>query len=104
MTMKNVKTISIALFTLAIYCNPVSAKSTHLSPSHEASLVKICEAIQTNSKRKLRNAIKSSGIPSRAINKGLVCNGLDTVSFALSSGANKTADFLVAKGNTKPFI
>lgn len=64
----------------------------------EANLIKICEAIKSDSKIHLYKTIKRSGISARAISKGLVCNGYDPVTFAIVNDAKKTAKYLALKG------
>jgi hypothetical protein len=75
----------------------VQAKS--MNKNLEAHLVKICEAIRSDSKIKLHIAIRDSGIKTKAISKGLVCNGYDPVTFAIVSKAENTAKFMASKGN-----
>ena len=75
-----------------------TAQADYISPATEKSLVKICSAIKSNSKLKLHKAIKRSGIHARSIAKGLVCNGLDPVSFALANKAVNTAKVMARKG------
>lgn len=65
----------------------------------EADLIKICEAIKSDSKLKLHRAIKNSGIKARTISKGLVCNGYDPVTFAAVNNAQNTAMYMAKKGN-----
>jgi hypothetical protein len=56
----------------------------------------VCEAIQSNNRFKLHRAIKNSGVDKRQIVKGLVCNGMDGESFALSVNAEVTAEYLAS--------
>jgi hypothetical protein len=77
-----------------------TAQAQILSPGTEHDLIKICSAIKSNSKLKLNRAIKSSRLPAKVIAKGLVCNGLDPVSFALSNNAESTAKVIARMGNT----
>ena len=76
-----------------------TVQAQHLSPETEHDLIKICSAIKSNSKLKLNRAIKSSRLPPRTIAKGLVCNGLDPVSFALTNNAHSTAKSIARMGN-----
>lgn len=75
-----------------------SAQAKYIDKNTEANLVKICEAIKSNSKIKLHLAIKDSGIKAREISKGLVCNGYDPVTFAMISNAQNTAKYMARKG------
>lgn len=74
--------------------------NAHANPfdkSTEAHLVKICEAIKSDSKIKLHIAIRNSGIKTKAISEGLVCNGYDPVTFAIVNKAQSTAKFMARK-------
>jgi hypothetical protein len=75
-----------------------SVQANSIDKNIEADLVKICEAIQSNSKAKVNRAIKNSGIKARTISQGLVCNGYDPVTFALINNAQITAKFMARKG------
>lgn len=76
-----------------------SAQAKYIDKHTEANLVKICEAIQSNSKIKLHIAIRDSGINPKAVSKGLVCNGYDPVTFAIVSKAENTAKFMARMSN-----
>jgi len=76
-----------------------SAQAKYIDKGTEENLVKICEAIQSDSKIKLHIAIRNSGINVKNIAKGLVCNGYDPVTFAIVSKAENTAKFMARKGN-----
>ncbi|MFT4938560.1 MAG: hypothetical protein ACI88A_001588 [Paraglaciecola sp.] len=76
-----------------------TVQAQYLSPETEQSLVKICSAIKSNSNLKLHKAIKNSRLDNRNIAKGLVCNGLDPVSFALTKNATNTAKLMARIGN-----
>ncbi|MCW8106927.1 DUF3718 domain-containing protein [Alteromonas ponticola] len=56
----------------------VSAKSI----PYEAELKKVCYAIASGNKLKFNRAIKNSRIKFRELNKGLLCNGQDMLTFA----------------------
>ena len=74
-----------------------SAQANPIDKGTEAHLVKICKAIKSDSKIKLHVAIRNSGIKSKAISKGLVCNGYDPVTFAIVNKAQNTAKFMARK-------
>ena len=67
---------------------------THL----EQHLVNICQALQSDNKLRLRHAIRQSGLTYRSVAKGLRCNGVDAMTFAIQNNANDTANMVVAKG------
>jgi hypothetical protein len=74
-----------------------SAQANYIDKGTEAHLVKICEAIKSDSKIKLHIAIRNSGISTKAISEGLVCNGYDPVTFAIVNKAQSTAKFMARK-------
>jgi len=78
-----------------------TAQAQILSPENEQSLIKICSAIKSNNNWKLHKAIKSSRLDARNIAKGLVCNGQDPVSFALTKNATKTAKLMARIANVE---
>jgi hypothetical protein len=75
-----------------------SAQAKYIDKSTEADLIKICEAIKSDSKIRVHRAIKNSGIKIKEIGKGLVCNGYDPVTFAMINDAQETAKFMARKG------
>lgn len=74
-----------------------NAHANSFDKSTEAHLVKICEAIKSDSKLKVHSAIKKSGIKARIISEGLVCNGYDPVTFAIVNNAQTTAKYMARK-------
>jgi hypothetical protein len=74
-----------------------SAQANSFDKNTEAHLIKICEAIKSDSKIRLHIAIRNSGIKTKAISEGLVCNGYDPVTFAIVNKAQNTAKFMARK-------
>jgi hypothetical protein len=89
-----ISTIITAGFLLA-----GNAQASNIDPVTESKLVNVCEAIKSDSTLKLHIAIKESGIASKKISSGLVCNGHDPVTFAMVNDAKKTAKYLAKKSN-----
>ena len=75
-----------------------NVQANHIDKNTEANLVKICEAIKSDSKLQVHRAIKNSGIRAKEVSKGLVCNGYDPVTFAMINNAQSTAKFMARKG------
>lgn len=75
-----------------------SAQANYIDKNLEANLVKICEAIKSDSKLKVNQAIKNSGIRAKTVSQGLVCNGYDPVTFAIVNNAQNTAKYMARKG------
>lgn len=94
--MKNAKFIYTALFTLIILNKPTFAAQSNIEPGLEKKLISVCEVLKTNSRLKLKQVLKATGISRKVISKGLVCNGMDAVAFARSFDADESADFLAA--------
>ncbi|WP_293746177.1 DUF3718 domain-containing protein [uncultured Paraglaciecola sp.] len=74
-----------------------SAQANSIDKNVEAHLVKICEAIKSDSKYKVNRAIKNSGIKAKTVSEGLVCNGYDPVTFAMVNNAQNTAKYMARK-------
>jgi len=90
--------LSLALSSISFVGNAKDRLST-FEPHVEHKLVKICEALISDNRFKLRSAIKSSGLSNKLIAEGLVCNGMDSVTFALSVNATKTASYLAKRSS-----
>lgn len=74
-----------------------SAQANYIEPAIESKLVKVCEALKSDSLIKLSVAVRNSGVGMKQIANGLVCNGADPVSFALANDAEKTARYIAKK-------
>lgn len=70
-----------------------------IAPATEKGLIKVCEALKSDSRIKLHKAMKKSRISYRTIAKGLVCNGQDAVTFAMNHGAENTALMVARRAN-----
>jgi hypothetical protein len=76
-----------------------SANAALIDKATESKLVNICHALQSDSKIKLHTAMKKSGISYRSIAKDLQCNGQDAISFALTNGADTTAQMMAKRAH-----
>jgi hypothetical protein len=65
----------------------------------EEKLVKVCEALKSDSRIKLQQAISNVSAGYREIAEGLVCNGVDPITFALNNGAVNTAKLLANRSH-----
>lgn len=74
-----------------------NAQANYIDKNIEAHLVKICEAIKSDSKLKVNRAIKNSGIRAKKVGEALVCNGYDPVTFAIVNNAQNTAKYMASK-------
>jgi hypothetical protein len=92
------KALLVSILSVGILL-AASAQANYIEPATAKNLLKICEALKSNSKLRLHKAIKKSGFSYKTVAKGLVCNGHDPVSFALMNDARKTAKLLASRGN-----
>ena len=76
-----------------------NAQASYIDPVVESKLVKVCEAIKSDSLVKVNSAVRDSGLRMKKIANSLVCNGVDPVSFALANDAEKTAKYIAKKSN-----
>ena len=76
-----------------------NAQAVNIDSVTEGNLVKICNAIKSDSLIKVKVAVQESGVSIREIADGLVCNGIDPVSFALANDAEKIAKYMSKKSN-----
>jgi len=76
-----------------------NAQASNIDSVVESKLVKVCEAIKSDSPIKVNTAVRNSGVGIKHIANSLVCNGVDPVSFALANNAEKTAKYMAQKGN-----
>ena len=74
-----------------------SAQANSIDKNIETHLVKICEAIKSDSKHRVNRAIKNSGIKAKKVSEGLVCNGYDPITFAMVNNAQNTAKYMASK-------
>jgi hypothetical protein len=83
-----------------------NVQASNMDSVTEGNLVKICNAIKNDSLIKVKVAVQESGISMREIADGLVCNGVDPVSFALANDAEKTAKYMANKSsvNQQEFV
>ncbi|MFT6207809.1 MAG: hypothetical protein ACJA0T_001724 [Colwellia sp.] len=74
-----------------------NAQASNIDSVTENNLIKVCNAIKSDSLVKVKVAVQESGISIIKIANGLVCNGFDPVSFALANDAEKTAEYMANK-------
>lgn len=94
--MKNIMIAGVVGLS-ALCATSVSAE--YMEPIMEKKLVRVCEAIKSDSRIRLHVAIKRTGVNARHLAKGLVCNGHDPVTFAALNNANKTGTLMASRLN-----
>jgi hypothetical protein len=76
-----------------------NAQASNIDPIVESKLVKVCEAIKSDSLIKMNTAVRNCGIDMKQIANGLVGNGADPVNFALVNDAEKMAKYIAKQSN-----
>ncbi|NCP66531.1 MAG: DUF3718 domain-containing protein [Paraglaciecola sp.] len=94
--MKKAMVVTTMLSTL-LFTGFTQAKS--LDKYTTEKLVNVCEAIKSDSRIRLKKAVEATNTSYKNLAKGLVCNGMDTVQFALAHQANKTANYLASRSH-----
>ncbi|GAB2699364.1 DUF3718 domain-containing protein [Aliiglaciecola sp. 3_MG-2023] len=97
-SVNNKKVMLIAIMLGAFASNSAFAAS-HLTSYQQASLVKVCKALKSDSRIQLQKAVKSSNLNYKKVAKGLMCNGQSALEFAAMHDAHETAGFLARKVN-----
>lgn len=92
----------IALTILTLTAGATSASAEQYPKEMEESLIKVCKAIKSDSRFKLKSAVKATGLKMRDLYKGLVCNGEDMLTFAATHNAKKTGVFIAKRVNAEP--
>lgn len=77
----------------------VGSASAEIRDSHEESLIRICEAMQSDKPERLRAVMKDTRVSYKQVNEDLLCNGQNAIDFALLHNADKTAKFVASKTN-----
>ena len=77
-----------------------TTQANYIDNVTEKKLVNICQAIKSDSRLRFNRAVKNSGYNIRAVQKGLVCNGHDPITFALIHGAKANAKLIAKKTNS----
>jgi hypothetical protein len=105
--MINVKLKTVTALVLLIAGGAAYAAQAGYAPMTDAlekDLVNICEAFKSDSKLRIRTAIKHSGYTKANILDGLVCNGMDPLQFALLNDANSSAEYIAGKRRSKAAV
>ena len=91
------KTLIVAALASTTLFAASSQAASKIDPIVEDKLVKICEAIRDDNKVALRKAVKASRLSYRKLDKGLVCNGQDMMTFAARHNAIETSQYLARR-------
>lgn len=92
------KTVLAALTTgLFVLSTSASAMDSDL----ENRLVDICEAAKTDSPIRLITEMKQNRLRFDTVAEGLMCNGVDVITFAKMHGAENTARVIAARASSQ---
>lgn len=81
------------------FISSAASASNYIELTGNKDFNKICEAIQSNDKKKLFWAIKDSSLDYRSVVKSLSCNGQSALTFAMTNGANDIAKVMAKRTN-----
>ncbi|WP_394221782.1 DUF3718 domain-containing protein [Alteromonas gracilis] len=93
-----------ALLGITLSLTATAANANSYPMEIENELIAVCKAVKSDSRLKLRRAIKATGLTTRELYKGLVCNGQDMMTFAATHSASRTAQHIAARVNAKPSV
>ena len=93
------KLMAIAFTTAALGLSMQVQAAPQMDKHLEKQLVQVCEALQSNKRLKLFRVMKENNFSYRTIAKGLRCNGVDAVTFALQHDADETANMVAKRAN-----
>jgi hypothetical protein len=85
--------------SVTLFAGTASAKGYPLAI--EDKLIAVCKAVKSDSRLALVRAVKRTGLSYRTLNKGLVCNGQDMLTFALTHNASATSQLIARRTNTQ---
>ncbi|GBL05030.1 DUF3718 domain-containing protein [Glaciecola sp. KUL10] len=100
---KLIKLSVVAFSAQLLLSTATEVNAGPVDPTVEKRLVAVCTAIKSGNKLSLKRAIKRAHLNERAIIEGLKCNGMDPITFAMSNGAPKNADYLAKRSGKDNF-
>ena len=98
MSMSRRVTLS-ALVCMSFALAAGSANARDYPKEIEGDLIAVCEAIKSDNRLALMRAVKRSRLSFQTLNKGLVCNGQDMLTFALTHNASTTGKLIARRTN-----
>lgn len=96
----NRNTLGIFTATALLAFTSIPATAGSFDRNLESDLVRVCEAIKSDSKLKLNRTLKQTNLSYRAISDGLVCNGMSVHDFAQQHKASKTGELLAKRSGS----
>ena len=94
----------MALIGLTLSLGATAAQAGGYPKEMENDLIAVCEAVKSDRPLALHNAVKSTGLSLRDLHEGLVCNGEDMITFALTHNAVKNGALIARRVNAEPNV
>ena len=91
-----------ALLGLTLSLTATVANAASYPKQLEKRLIAVCEAVKSDNRLKLHRAVRATGLSMRDVHEGLVCNGQDMLTFALTHNAAKNAQLIARRVNASP--
>jgi hypothetical protein len=91
-----VLTFTVIAAPFAMASNKEMIKYGSIS-AHEEKLISLCKAIKSNSRARLSMALRKDRIRYSEMQKGLVCNGQDPMTFAITHHAMDNAHAIASR-------
>lgn len=100
MSMSRRVTLSALIgISLSVLAGSASAKAYPRAMEHQ--LIAVCQAIKSDNRLALTRAVKQTRLSYRQLNKGLLCNGQDMLSFALTHNSAITSELIARRTNSR---
>ncbi|MFZ8198950.1 DUF3718 domain-containing protein [Alteromonas portus] len=93
-----------ALLGMTLSLTATNANAGSYPKELEGSLIAVCKAVKSDSRIKLHRAVKATGLDIKELHEGLVCNGQDMLTFAVTHDASKTAQHIARRVNAGPNV
>ncbi|GFD67290.1 DUF3718 domain-containing protein [Alteromonas sp. KUL106] len=94
----------LALLGMTLSLAATTASAASIPKELEKDLISVCEAVKSDKRLKLRRAVKATGLDIKTLHAGLVCNGQDMLSFAVTHGAAVNAQHIARRVNASPGV
>ena len=93
-----------ALIGISLSLTVSAASAASYPKALENELIAICKAVKSDSRLQLHRAVKATGLSMRDLHDGLVCNGQDMLTFAVTHNASETAQHIARRINASPCV
>lgn len=94
----------MALIGLTLTLGATAAQAGGYPKEMENNLIAVCKAVKSDKPFRLYQAVKRTGISLKDLHEGLVCNGEDMISFAMTHNATKNGALIARRVNVEPNV